>query len=61
MRRALKLAALVSLLASLTACVVVPPSAAYVGPGVTVVAPGPYYGPGYGHPYREHRGWDRHW
>lgn len=60
MRRTLKIALLALVLASFSACVVVPPSATYVGPGVTFVAPAPYYSPGYGHhPYR--REWDRRW
>lgn len=60
MRRVLKVLLIAVGLASLSACVVVPPSAAYVGPGVTVVAPAPYYGPGYGH-HHYRRDWDRRW
>lgn len=59
------LAALV--LSSLSACVVVPPHAEYVGPRVPVVAPYPVYQPSYYYygdpaPHRHHqRGWDRRW
>lgn len=62
MRNVLRIAIAVIMLASLTACVVAPPSVAYVEPGVTVVAPAPYYGPVY-RPYHHYYrgGWDRRW
>jgi hypothetical protein len=48
-------------LASLTACMVVPPYGAYAQPGITVVVPAPYY---YGSSFRHHHdrdGWGRRW
>lgn len=62
MRNVLRIAIAAVALASLAACVAVPPSAVYVQPGVTVVAPAPYYGPGYW-PHRHYYrgGWDRRW
>ena len=53
------------ILTSLTACVIVPPHAEYVGPRVSVFAPYPVYGqPYYGEPmhhHDSHREWDRRW
>ena len=63
MSRILKIAASLALLASITACTVIPPQVAYGGPVIAVrpapyyTGPGPYYGPppyyrGYGYGYR---------
>jgi len=53
------------ILTGLSACVVVPPHAEYVGPRATVVAPYPVYEQRYyGEPERHHhrdRDWDRRW
>ena len=51
MKKILYAALAVTLLSSLSACMVVPPYDAYGGPGVTVVAPAPYF---YGGSYRHH-------
>lgn len=60
MRRILRIAVAATMLMSLAACVIAPPSAAYVGPGVTVVAPAPYYGPVYRpYPHYHRGGWGR--
>jgi hypothetical protein len=54
MSRIVKIAASLAVLASLTACTVIPPQVAYTGPAVGVVTvrpapnyapPGPYYAP----------------
>jgi hypothetical protein len=77
MSRILKIAASLAVLASLTACTVIPPQVAYTGPavGVVTVGPAPYYvapsGPYYARPpyhaqppYRGYHGYrhgHRHW
>ena len=51
MSRILKIAVSLAMLASVTACTVIPPQIAYTGPAIGVVAvrPAPYYGgPYYG-------------
>ncbi len=59
----LKIAAALTVLASLGACTVIPPQVAYAGPSVGIVAvgPTPYYAapaPYYGPPAHGH--WRRH-
>lgn len=52
------------ILTSLTACVVVPPHAEYVGPRATVVVPYPVYEQHYygtEHHHHHNREWDRRW
>jgi len=51
MKKILHATLAIALLISLSACMVVPAYDAYGGPGVTVVAPAPYY---YGGPHRYH-------
>ena len=56
MIKALKVVTALALLASVTACTIIPPQVAYTGPAVVVgVRPAPYYGPYYGHERWEHR------
>lgn len=56
MKKLAGLALAIILISSLSACMVVPPYDAYGGPGVTVVAPLPYYHGGpHGRPhFRDH-------
>jgi len=51
MKKILYAALAATLLSSLSACMVAPPYDPYGGPGVTVVAPAPYY---YRGPHRHH-------
>ena len=67
MSRIVKIAASLAVLASLTACTVIPPQVAYTGPavGVVTVGPAPYYyapsGPYYARPpYRGYYYGHRH-
>ncbi len=68
MRTLIRIALAVTAVATLSACAVVPPQVAYVGPRIAVVpAPAPYYAPVapyyapapyYGrHHHHPHRGW----
>ncbi len=54
MKKILYAALAVILLSSLSACMVVPPYDPYGGPGVTVVAPAPYFYGGH-HSHRHYR------
>ena len=62
MKKVLKVVLATIILTSLTACMIVPPRAEYVGPRVGIVAPYPIYQrPYYGEPMRHshhRREWD---
>jgi hypothetical protein len=64
MKRILKVVLATFILTGLSACVLVPPHAEYIGPRATIVAPYPGYPPYYGEPmhyHHEYRDWDRRW
>ena len=61
MSRIVKIAVSLAMLASVTACTVIPPQIAYTGPAIGVVAvrPAPYYAAPYYGPPPYYRGYGR--